>query len=84
MPKPPPLHTYVERPIMLRPELLATVPYSMSTVDRLEARGEFPKRVRLEPTNRVGWVRREVKKHLRRFTKRRPGQSDRATTEDEA
>jgi predicted DNA-binding transcriptional regulator AlpA len=52
-------------PFMLRPELLQTVPHSMSTIDRLEAVGKFPKRVTLEPTNRVAWVRREVRSYVR-------------------
>jgi predicted DNA-binding transcriptional regulator AlpA len=41
------------------------VPHSMATVDRLEAKGQFPKRFRLEPTNRVAWLRREVTAYLR-------------------
>ena len=43
-----------------RRELLTLVPHSMSTIDRLEAEGKFPKRIRLEPTIRVAWLRREV------------------------
>ena len=43
----------------------------MSTVDRLEAAGQFPGRVRLEPTSRVAWLRREVTGYLRHVTKRR-------------
>jgi hypothetical protein len=44
----------------------------MATVDRLEAGGKFPKRIRLEPTNRVAWLRREVTAYLRHLAKRRP------------
>jgi predicted DNA-binding transcriptional regulator AlpA len=62
---------------MLRPELLEMVPHSMSTIDRLEAAGEFPKRVRLEPTNRAAWYRREVKAYVRRlFRHRQPSPSE--------
>jgi hypothetical protein len=44
----------------------------MATIDRLEAQGQFPKRIRLEPTNRVGWLRREVTAYLRHLAKRKP------------
>ena len=50
--------------------MLTLVPFSMATVDRLEADGQFPKRVRLDPTNRVAWLRREVTAHLRQLAKR--------------
>ena len=43
----------------------------MSTIDRLEAEGQFPGRIRLEPTNRVAWLRREVTGYLRHLAKRR-------------
>ena len=55
-------------------ELLTVVPHSMSTIDRLEAKGKFPKRIRLEPTNRVAWMRREVTGYLRHLAKRRQGE----------
>jgi predicted DNA-binding transcriptional regulator AlpA len=55
----------------LRAELLTVVPHSMATIDRLEAEGKFPKRIRLEPTNRVAWLRREVTAYLRHLAKRR-------------
>jgi len=48
------------------------VPHSMATIDRLEANGQFPKRIHLEPTSRVGWLRREVTAYLRHLAKRRP------------
>ena len=32
----------VESPFILRAELLTLVPHSMSTIDRLEAKGQFP------------------------------------------
>src|SRR5215831_11214020 len=70
MPKPLPRVPHVESPFVLRPELLTVVPLSMATVDRLEAEGQFPKRIRLEPTNRVAWLRREVKAYLRHLAKR--------------
>jgi predicted DNA-binding transcriptional regulator AlpA len=60
-----------DNPIVLRPELLATVPHSMSTIDRLEAVGQFPRRIRLLPTARVGWLRREVAAYLRRLGTRK-------------
>ena len=60
MPKPLPRVPHVESPFVLRAELLTVVPHSMTTIDRLEAKGQFPKRIRLEPTSRVAWLRREV------------------------
>lgn len=38
--------------------------YSYAHIDRLEAQGLFPKRVRLGQ-NRVGWVRSEVEDWIR-------------------
>ena len=71
MPKPLRRLPGVESPFVLRPELLTLVPHSMSTIDRLEAEGKFPGRIRLEPTNRVAWLRREVTGYLRHLAKRR-------------
>ena len=67
MPKPLPRVPHIDSPFVLRPELLTLVPLSMATIDRLETRGEFPKRIRLEPTSRVAWLRREVTAYLRRL-----------------
>jgi predicted DNA-binding transcriptional regulator AlpA len=64
MPKPLPRVPHIEPAFILRRELLTMVPLSMATIDRLEARGQFPKRIRLEPTSRVAWLRREVKTFL--------------------
>jgi predicted DNA-binding transcriptional regulator AlpA len=72
MPKPLPRVPHIESPFVLRPELLTVVPLSMATIDRLEANGQFPRRIRLEPTSRVGWLRREVTAYLRDLAKRRP------------
>jgi predicted DNA-binding transcriptional regulator AlpA len=71
MPKPLPRVPHVESPFVLRAELLTMVPHSMATVDRLEGKGQFPSRIRLEPTSRVGWLRREVMAYLRHLAKRR-------------
>jgi len=71
MPKPLRRLPGVESPFVLRAELLTLVPHSMSTIDRLEAEGQFPGRIRLEPTSRVAWLRREVTAYLRHFAKRR-------------
>jgi len=71
MPKPLPRVPHVESPFVLRPELLSLVPFSMASIDRLEGKGQFPKRIRLEPTNRVAWLRREVTTYLRHLAKRR-------------
>ena len=79
MPKPLPRVPHVESPFVLRAELLTVVPLSMATIDRLEADGRFPKRIQLEPTTRVGWLRREVMAYLRHLAKRRQS----ATREDQ-
>ena len=71
MPKPLPRVPHIESPFLLRTELLTLVPHSMSTIDRLEAEGQFPGRIRLEPTNRVAWVRREGTAYLRHLARRR-------------
>src|SRR6516164_990834 len=71
MPKPLPRVPHVESPFVLRAELLSLVPFSISSIDRLEGKGQFPKRIRLEPTNRVAWLRREVTTYLRHLAKRR-------------
>ena len=76
MPKPLRPLPGVESLFVLRAELLTLVPHSMSTIDRLEAEGQFPGRLRLEPTNRVAWVRREVMVYLRHLGKRRLAQKD--------
>jgi predicted DNA-binding transcriptional regulator AlpA len=71
MPKPLPRIPHVESPFLLRAELLSLVPFSMASIDRLEGKGQFPKRIRLEPTNRVARLRREVTGYLRHLAKRR-------------
>jgi predicted DNA-binding transcriptional regulator AlpA len=71
MPKPLPRVPHVESPFVLRAELLTMVPHSMATIDRLEARGQFPKRVPLTPVRRTAWVRREIAGYLRRLAQRR-------------
>jgi len=72
MPKPLPRVPHIESAFILRRELLTLVPYSMATIDRLESKGHFPKRIRLEPTSRVAWLRREVTGYLRHLARCRP------------
>ena len=47
------------------PEVRALVPFSRSTVTRLEQSGAFPRRLRLSP-NVVGWVDTEIQSWLER------------------
>jgi len=54
-----------ESEFILRDELLALVPLARSTIDDLEKRGVFPRRVQMLPTRRVAWKRREVMKFLK-------------------
>ena len=70
--------------IIGRKELLRLVPYSMSQLNRLEAAGAFPARVRLGP-HRVGWVLEEVeswiKERMDQRGKMRAGDDARAQAE---
>lgn len=45
--------------IIRRTEILALTGLSPSTLDRLERRGEFPRRRRLGP-NAIGWLSSEI------------------------
>jgi prophage regulatory protein len=45
--------------LILAEEIAQRIPYSQNHLRRLEATGNFPKRVRIG-ANRVAWVRREV------------------------
>ena len=45
--------------IITRRELTEIVPYSIVHIGRLEAKGEFPKRISLG-VNRVGWDQEEI------------------------
>jgi len=85
VPSPLPRVPHVESPFLLRAELLTVVPHSMATIDRLEAEGQFPKRIRLEPTSRVAWLRREVTAYLRHLANRRrpPAQEDHVNAADQ-
>ena len=76
MPKPLPRVPHIESAFILRRELLTMVPLSMATIDRLEAKGQFPKRIRLEPTCRVAWLRREVTGYLRHLARSRPSRAE--------
>ena len=58
---PPPQPT---REYLTRRDLLALVPLSMSAIDNLERADLFPKRIRLVPTTRVCWRRKEVERFM--------------------
>lgn len=49
--------------MVLADELQRLVPYSRNHLRRLEAAGQFPRRVRLG-SNRVAWLREEVEQWL--------------------
>ena len=49
--------------MLLADELQQLVPYSRNHIRRLEAKGQFPRRVRLG-ANRVVWLRAEVEQWL--------------------
>jgi prophage regulatory protein len=44
-------------------DLVKRIPYSLVQIGRLEAKGEFPQRVRLGP-QRVAWIEEEVESWL--------------------
>ena len=45
--------------LILTSEIVQRIPYSQNHLRRLEAKGSFPKRIRIG-TNRVAWVRQEI------------------------
>lgn len=49
--------------MVLADELQRLVPYSRNHLRRLEAAGQFPRRIRLG-ANRVAWLREEVEQWL--------------------
>jgi predicted DNA-binding transcriptional regulator AlpA len=65
------------REYLSRRELLALVPLSMSSIDALEKKGEFPSRFVLSPTVKVCWRRHEVLKWLAERARRRVHQASR-------
>ena len=46
-------------PLVLSTEISKLIPYSQNHLRRLEAKGQFPKRIRVGE-NRVAWLRDEV------------------------
>lgn len=60
--------------ILSKQQVRELVLYSPAHIARLEAAGQFPKRVRLGP-NRVGWVETEIQEWL----ERRLSERDRTT-----
>ncbi len=52
-------HQPKKHELVLAPEIRARIPYSPNHLRRLEAQGEFPKRVRIG-ANRVAWLRAEI------------------------
>ena len=46
-------------PLILSTEISELIPYSQNHLRRLEAKGQFPKRIRIGE-NRVAWLRAEV------------------------
>jgi len=45
--------------LIVADEIARRIPYSQNQLRRLEAKGSFPKRVRIG-ANRVAWVRQEI------------------------
>lgn len=45
--------------LIVADEIARRIPYSQNQLRRLEAQGDFPKRVRIG-ANRVAWVREEI------------------------
>ena len=51
------------RRFLTKKAVLARVPWSSNHIDRLEADGLFPKRVRLGP-NRICWIEQEIEDYM--------------------
>ena len=51
--------------ILSLPEVQSVVPYSRSSLWRLEKSGDFPKRIKLTPNGRrVGWKESEIQRWI--------------------
>ncbi len=54
------MSTHITTPeLIVADEIAKRIPYSQNQLRRLEAQGNFPKRVRIG-ANRVAWVREEI------------------------
>jgi prophage regulatory protein len=49
--------------LIFAPEIFAKIPYSLNHLRRLEAQGQFPRRIRIG-ANRIAWLRNEVEQWL--------------------
>ena len=49
--------------LILSDDIIKIIPYSQNHIRRLEAQGDFPKRIRIG-ANRVAWLRDEVEKWI--------------------
>ena len=58
------------RRFLTKKAVLARVPYSSNHLDRLEAAGQFPRRIKLSP-NRVVWVESEIDEYQDRKIRER-------------
>lgn len=47
-------------------ELIGILGVSRSTIDRMEKRGELPKRVRVS-SNRIGWLESDIQQHFEKL-----------------
>jgi len=56
--------------VLRRKELRAKVGLHPATIGRMEAKGQFPKRVRLGP-NSIGWLENEVDDFLKKLAAQR-------------
>jgi prophage regulatory protein len=56
-------HSTTPPELIFAPEISAKIPYSTNHLRRLEAQGDFPRRVRIG-ANRIAWLRAEVEKWL--------------------
>lgn len=59
-------------PLVLSTEISKLIPYSQNHLRRLEAKGQFPKRIRVGE-NRVAWLRDEVDEWIETRVQARAG-----------
>lgn len=66
--------------ILRKPDVLRTTGLSASTLERMEARGEFPRRVRLS-AGAIGWREDEILSWIEKLLRGGPGSTEANTIE---
>lgn len=56
-------HRTISPELIFAPEISAKISYSLNHLRRLEAQGDFPRRIRIG-ANRIAWLRNEIAQWL--------------------